>query len=490
MRVHWAAGCVPNEATDMCLVQYGTVVTSANEQSTVAGFEGVATGIRSVFMSGNRGQIPHILQVADPVTAEVYKLLCVITGRKPQYIAAFNHSPIVENISDHGMVKLSLSHTSRQKFTNVSHGTPLHRALWRHRFSAFRLRSLFFACRMTEPWSRMRKLSLILSGPKDGCTYKREDFLPALEKIVEGKLGASIVSFGPLARNTEWHLAVKDQNIKDRFMAAACLNVKGYSFRVRSADRTQFVVRVHWAAGRVPHEAIDTSLGLYGTVITSANEQSTVAGFEGVATGIRSVVMSGNRDQIPHLLQVADPVTAEVYQLLCVITGRKPLCLKCKGVGHYRRDCTTPYCRHHDAYGHDSEGCSAAKSYAAATRRDLRKQEDSSEYDTEEEDIGLPCARVSLTKPSTKMPRFAYKKARYGLLELVMVKGAPPLPLSRRRRWSRCPNPVRTVPTAGIMTRTAMIRKGVVQPRATRQPPGVTCVNRRIVPNTTRRRKI
>ena len=233
----------------------------------------------------------------------------------------------------------------------------------------------------------MRKLSLIPSGPKDGCTYKREDFLPALEKIVEGKLGSSIVSFGPLARNTEWHLAVKDQNTKDRFMAAACLNVKGYSFRVRSADRTQFVVRVHWAAdrtqfvvrvhwaaGSVPHEAIDTSLGLYGTVVTSANEQSTVAGFEGVATGIRSVVMSGNRDQIPHLLQVADPVTAENYKLLCVITGRKPLCLKCKHTGHYRRDCTKPYCRHHDAYGHDSEGCSAAKSYAAATRRDLRKQ--------------------------------------------------------------------------------------------------------------------
>ena len=63
----------------------------------------------------------------------------------------------------------------------------------------------------------------------------------------------------------------------------------------------------------------------YGTVVTSANEQSTVAGFEGVATGIRSVVMSGNRDQIPHLLQVADPVTAETYKLLCVITGRKPL---------------------------------------------------------------------------------------------------------------------------------------------------------------------
>ena len=83
-----------------------------------------------------------------------------------------------------------------------------------------------------------------------------------------------------------------------------------------------------------------------------------MAGSEGVATGIRSVVMSGNRDQIPHLLQVADPVTAENYKLLCVITGRKPLCLKCKHVGHYRRDCTTPYCRHHDTYGHDAEDSS------------------------------------------------------------------------------------------------------------------------------------
>ena len=105
-------------------------------------------------------------------------------------------------------------------------------------------------------------------------------------------------------------------------MKTACLIVKGYSFRVRLADR---IVRVHWATGRVPNEAIDMSLGQYGTVVTSANEQSTVAGFEGVATGIRSVVMSDNRDQIPHLLQVADPVTAETYKLLCLITGRKSL---------------------------------------------------------------------------------------------------------------------------------------------------------------------
>ena len=68
---------------------------------------------------------------------------------------------------------------------------------------------------MANHWDRMRRLSLIIAGPREGCTYKREDFLPALEKIVEEKLGSFIISFGPMAKNSEWHLVVKDQATKD-----------------------------------------------------------------------------------------------------------------------------------------------------------------------------------------------------------------------------------------------------------------------------------
>ena len=49
------------------------------------------------------------------------------------------------------------------------------------------------------------------------------------------------------------------------------------------------------------------------TAIHVAN-LSTVAGFEGLATGIRSVVMSGNREIVSHILQVADPATGKVYK--------------------------------------------------------------------------------------------------------------------------------------------------------------------------------
>ena len=289
---------------------------------------------------------------------------------------------------------------------------------------------------MDDPWSRMRKFSLIISGPKEGCTYKREDFLPALQNIVGGKLGSYIVSFGPLAKNFEWHLVVKDQATKDRFMTTACLDVKGFSFRVRSADRTQFIVRVHWGAGCVPNEAIHDVLSQYGTVMTSANEQSTVAGFEGVSTGIRSVVMSGNREVIPHILQAADPATGEVYKLLCVINGRKPPCLKCQKVGHYRRDCFTPRCRFCDQFGHGSEECSAKKSYAAAPKRDIVE----SEYDTEEE-MEIPSAQV--TKP--RKSRYAYTKSKTGLIEPVIVTDGPSPSVESTPRWSRCPNQVRTV---------------------------------------------
>ena len=53
---------------------------------------------------------------------------------------------IVDYVRCFSTVLPTMSLTCRQKFTNVSHGTPLPRALWRHRFSAFWLRSKCSIC--------------------------------------------------------------------------------------------------------------------------------------------------------------------------------------------------------------------------------------------------------------------------------------------------------------------------------------------------------
>ena len=57
-----------------------------------------------------------------------------------------------------------------------------------------------------------------------------------------------------------------------------------------------------------------------------------------------------------------------------IIPARPPMCLRCKVVGHVRKNCNTPYCRYHKQYGHATEGCSAEKaaksktSYASVTK--------------------------------------------------------------------------------------------------------------------------
>ena len=95
--------------------------------------------------------------------------------------------------------------------------------------------------RMPDDWETVPKKSVILQGPRDGGPYKRVDL---------------VVSFGPLAKNTEWYLVLKDKATKDRLMMASYVSVKEVSFRVRSADSSQFIVRVHWAIPFIPSSAI------------------------------------------------------------------------------------------------------------------------------------------------------------------------------------------------------------------------------------------
>ena len=218
-----------------------------------------------------------------------------------------------------------------------------------------------------DPWISARSRTLILSGDRAGTPYFREDFLNGL-KLVLGDGISQIVSFGPLAKNTEWFLMVKSERARDNLLAAGVVKVKGGVFRVRSADSTQFRVRIHWAPPYIPNDVIINHLSQYGKVLSCVNEMSVSKGFENVATGVRTVVMCGNKADLPHFFVVVDKSTKQTFQLLVTVTGRPPICLRCNKVGHFRRECTTPYCRHHGEYGHKTEECSAVGSYAGVLR--------------------------------------------------------------------------------------------------------------------------
>ena len=155
-----------------------------------------------------------------------------------------------------------------------------------------------------DDWAIARRRSLILSGKKDGKPYVREDFSECLVEILEGSLKSHVAAFGPLARNSEWCLALKTDAAKDRVLSAGTLKIRGVNFYVRSADRTQFPARVHWAPSYIPDVAITRVLSQYCKVQSIGAETSTAKGFEGIPTGIRRLVLSGDKDEIPHTFHI------------------------------------------------------------------------------------------------------------------------------------------------------------------------------------------
>ena len=106
-------------------------------------------------------------------------------------------------------------------------------------------------------------------------------------------------------------------------------------------------------------------------------ETSTAKRFEGIPTGIRRLVLAGNKDDIPHTFIIVNSKTGERFELLVVIAGRSPLCFRCKKTGHFRSECFAPYCRKCGIYGHAFETCKRANTYSSVVRGGNDKQQSS-----------------------------------------------------------------------------------------------------------------
>ena len=94
-------------------------------------------------------------------------------------------------------------------------------------------------------------------------------------------------------------------------------------------------------------------------------------------TGIRRLVLTGIKDDIPHTFNIINPKTNENFELFVTISGRRPMCFKCKQTEHYRSECFTPHCRRCGVYGHTFESCAMANSYSNALRGSTKPQSSS-----------------------------------------------------------------------------------------------------------------
>ena len=258
---------------------------------------------------------------------------------------------------------------------------------------------------------RLKEASLILTGPYDGRLYNRSDLLQGIAAALNTTEAVSTyasTALGPLNKNHEWYLTLTSIEIKDKLLDRGTLSVKDKLFRIKAADKRKFIARIHWAPVYVTNEDIKAALSFFNPEIVSIkHEMCTAAGLEGVAKGVRNVCMTGNRTTLPHMLNVLEPGTDQYWECLVTVPECPPLCLKCKTIWHLRKKWNTPFCRHHQQYGHTTESCSAEKaklkSYANVARKVLQGEGDISceeiVYD-ETEETRPTCT----TEPATRQP--------------------------------------------------------------------------------------
>ena len=239
-------------------------------------------------------------------------------------------------------------------------------------------------CLNVPEWKRLRALTLVLAGPMKGQPYKTADFTGGLKAALGGSL-VEVLAFGPLNRNFEWHVTVRTEAAKEKLLDKERLVVKETCvFHVRALVSPLTRVRVHWAPYYLPMGVIARQLARHGEVVATSWETGPKEGEYAIPTGVRVFTMKGVKvADVPHLITVAlgDEVGGDTAELLVTIPGRKPLCLRCRRVGHVRRDCTTPYCRHHGEYGHSSEQCTGGRATYARAARPQRREEPVSDAD-------------------------------------------------------------------------------------------------------------
>lgn len=139
--------------------------------------------------------------------------------------------------------------------------------------------------------------------------------------------------------------------------------MKGKKCMILDPSTREVRVKLHWVPYHVADDTLRKALEQYGKVLDITRETWKVSGFEGVqsTTRVARVVMKEGLtiESLPHQLRTFGG------NVLVVVAGRAPLCLRCHRTGHIRNECRVPRCDQCHRYGHEGKDC--AKTCAIVT---------------------------------------------------------------------------------------------------------------------------
>ncbi|XP_049519372.1 uncharacterized protein LOC125943868 [Dermacentor silvarum] len=219
--------------------------------------------------------------------------------------------------------------------------------------------------------------TIFIHGEVKAWPYRVEHFRDALLRLM---LLPEVVALGAYQMNHVWAVTFSNEAAKKKILDTEGFLVKEHRCVVIDPCNQGVRLKLFWLLHGVPDEDVRTALAPFGRVTEVTREKWRVQGCNDKGTTTRSVVLKlkpgMTADDLPHQLRVAEDLA------LVIVPGRAPLCLRCRGTGHIRRECRVPRCGLCRRFGHDETQCVRTYANVAGPGR----SEDSSELLMDQED--------------------------------------------------------------------------------------------------------
>ncbi|KAM7307594.1 uncharacterized protein ISCGN_011230 [Ixodes scapularis] len=194
--------------------------------------------------------------------------------------------------------------------------------------------------------------SVFLHADLTGRPYRAVDFRDELRGVVDLN---EVVSLGQFQMSHVWMATLASPEATEKLKTAKELSVKGKKCLIIDSNSKDVKLKLLWLPSYLEDKKIVDALAPFGGVRSIAREKWRVPGMENMETLNREVCLTlhdtATSEDVPQLLKVYG------IQSLLVMSGRPPLCLRSRKVGHIRRQCRTPKCARCNRFGHESDEC-------------------------------------------------------------------------------------------------------------------------------------
>lgn len=159
------------------------------------------------------------------------------------------------------------------------------------------------------------------------------DIFEALCEILQGE---EVVDLCKVDSNT-FNFTVKDEQAADILNNVGRIRIKDKVFPVISISKQVVEFRVHWLPSYIKDSFIEDFFSHYGTVTSVTRDAAVFSPNDTKRTGVRRVMLETDelrKRTLPYVVNFNGGYTA-----LVTMAGRPPLCLRCRTIGHLRKDC-------------------------------------------------------------------------------------------------------------------------------------------------------